>query len=835
MESREPESGEAELPVHLSERTRRADLAVSAPLAWQFQPGEFILYWLRSAMRVDENPALDVAVLLARSLGLPLLVYQGLSQRHTFASDRHHLFVMQGARELDASFRELGIPYCFHLERPSAMQPALALLAQRARAVVTEDTPAGPAREFLQALLQRVRTPVYCVDTACVVPMRLIPSAPERAFQFRELTDAWYEERIRRGWPQPDWLDSEWQRNSWQWFERFRVQLPFPPIDWQTADLVSLIGECQIDHSVGPVPHTCGGSLPGYARWNAFLDRGLRTYARRRNDPLSGGSSRMSAYLHHGMVSPFRLAREAAAAPGEGATKYLEELLVWRELAWAFCFHRPDHEEWSALPEWARQTLLSHRHDPRPVLLSSDQLARGRSGDPLWDAAQVSLLQQGELHNNLRMTWGKALLQWNRDPAAALQRIVELNHRYALDGSDPASWGGILWCLGLFDRPFHPEQAVFGTVRTRPTAEHARRLDVAALARHAHRPLWPSRPRIAVIGAGISGSFAARTLVDHGAEIVVFEKSRGAGGRMATRRTDVATFDHGAQYFTVRDRRFQRLVASWIEQGLVAEWQGDFVTIEAGVVQAERKPTPRYVAVPGMSALARYLLEEVQVTGETRIENVEREGERFLLLDAAGVRHGPFDRVISTAPGPQTARLFALDPQLAAAAGMARMNPCFAAMVVLPQRLPVGWSGAFPRNSFLSWLARNGTKPHRDAAREALVLHASGDWTTTHLDEDPQAVAGWMLQEFWRVTGLPPEDPVHLAAHRWMYAIPDPALPQPFLSDRAATLVAAGDWTGGPRVEGAFLAGMSAAGAILRSLALASTGREQPPLQGTLF
>ena len=105
-------------------------------------------------------------------------------------------------------------------------------------------------------------------------------------------------------------------------------------------------------------------------------------------------------------------------------------------------------------------------------------MARANTGDPLWDAAQKSLLIHGELHNNLRMTWGKAILQWTRSPEEALQMMIDLNHRYALDGSDPNSYGGILWCLGLFDRPFQPEQPVIGTLRPRSTRSHAARLDL---------------------------------------------------------------------------------------------------------------------------------------------------------------------------------------------------------------------------------------------------------------------------------------------------------------------------------------------------------------------
>ena len=269
--------------------------------------------------------------------------------------------------------------------------------------------------------------------------------------------------------------------------------------------VLGLVAACDIDHGVGPVFHTPGGSAAGYARWDAFVQSGgLRSYARRRNDPLRNGVSRMSAYLHYGMVSPLRLAREAFAEGSDGAEKYLDELLVWRELAYHWCFHTPDPESYEeAVPAWAQETMAEALGDAREVL-DAETLERARTGDALWDVCQTSLLRNGELHNNVRMTWGKAVPLWTRTPREAMARLIDLNHRFALDGRDPSSYGGLLWCLGLFDSPKGPSP-VLGQVRGRRTEVHARRLDVEAYARRVERPAHPSPPRTLVIGAGFAG------------------------------------------------------------------------------------------------------------------------------------------------------------------------------------------------------------------------------------------------------------------------------------------------------------------------------------------
>ncbi len=153
-------------------------------------------------------------------------------------------------------------------------------------------------------------------------------------------------------------------------------------------------------------------------------------------------------------------------------------------------------------------------------------------------------MKHGELHNSVRMTWGKAIVEWSKDRHEALRFLIDLNHRYALDGRDPASLGGILWCLGQFDRPFHPEQPIFGKVRTRPIEEHERRTNLAMYEKKVDRPITSSQPRIAIIGAGLGGLMCGRILSDHGLEVDLFDKANRPGGRSCSRQSSLGQFDH---------------------------------------------------------------------------------------------------------------------------------------------------------------------------------------------------------------------------------------------------------------------------------------------------
>ncbi|MEW5306743.1 MAG: hypothetical protein WDW36_009186 [Sanguina aurantia] len=266
------------------------------------------------------------------------------------------------------------------------------------------------------------------------------------------------------------------------------VSLGWVGLDLQAAglDLAALLAGCEgLDHTVPGVQHTVGGSVSGYGRWADFKKRGLSLYAATRNDAMNrNGVSRMSPYHHWGeraWCPPFRIAREAAAHPGGGKAKYVDEFLIWREVAHAFCFYRySDLGRLASLPKWAVDTMEAHRGDPRELRLPYD-IEMARTGDRMWDAAQWQLITTGELHNNVRMTWGKAPLHWLPAPLQALTLTQHLNDKYALDGCDPSSYGGVLWCYGQFDGPKAATGTrVSGSLRQRPTGTHGKRLDLPA-------------------------------------------------------------------------------------------------------------------------------------------------------------------------------------------------------------------------------------------------------------------------------------------------------------------------------------------------------------------
>lgn len=799
----------ATLPRHLSERA--SFVAAAEPPAG----AAFVVYWAHHALRIDENPALELACALAESRGLPLVVYSGLAGAHPYLSDRHAAFVLEGLRDFAGQLASLGIPFAVNLDVVSRPDAGIDRMASRAYAIVTEDFPAAPYADWTASIARRTKRAVIAVDTACVVPMNRVDGVFDRAYAFREATERERAARVPMPWPAPRMRERPWPM----------VEHGLPEIDWRTLDIARTVAALEIDHAVAPVVDTPGGSAAGLARWNEFRATRLADYARDRNDAAIPGVSRMSAYLHYGMVSPMRIAREAHAA---GADKYLEELLVWRELAYQWCRHIPDHSLFDALPAWARRTLAAHAKDERAPL-SWERLASGRTGDRLWDLAQRSLVMHGELHNNVRMTWGKAVIGWTASADAAIATLIDLNNRFALDGADPASYGGILWCLGLFDRPFTPELPVLGSVRPRTTDGHAERLDLDAYERIVTRRTRPWR--VAVIGAGLAGASCARALAEHGVEVTVFEKARGPGGRMSTRRGEAGEFDHGAQYFTVRDARLATRVASWRADGVVAEWCGRFASIGPFGAAPIEAP-PRFVAVPKMSALCDWVLSfpGIELRTGAAVSRIERGGHGWMVggkaADGAPVALGEFDLVVSTAPAQQTATLFAsIAPSLALGASRTSMRPTWALMWASPTRVDLSFdhaevlAGVQGAGEALAWVSRVSSKPGRtrDGVDRWTVL-ARSEWSAERLERDAAEMAPILCDAFSALGAalgvfVPP--PAHAAAHRWRYALASHEGGEGAAFDRELGLGCAGDWMRGTRVEDAYLAGVALAGRVL--------------------
>lgn len=445
--------------------------------------GKFVLYWVIAQRRLQWNFALDRALEWATELGKPLVVLEALRSDYRWTSDRLHRFVLDGMAENARRAGSSVLYYPYVEPKPGAGRGLLASLAQDCCLVVTDEYPCSFLPRMVEAAARRLRVRLEAVDSNGLLPLRAADRVFKTAHSFRRFIQM---NLLAH-------LESLPKAKPLKGLRLPRLKaLPRTIVSrWPPAPVCLLAGEktelerLPIDHSV-PVAPLCGGSRAGENMLRRFLRDRLPRYVEDHNRVDREATSGLSPYLHFGHVSAhqvfhelmrreqWRPSRPAGRASGSrtgwwgvsaDAEAFMDQLITWRELGFNSCALRRDYDRYGSLPAWARETLAEHSGDPRPYLYTLKQFEAAVTHDEVWNAAQRQLLIEGRMHNYLRMYWGKKVLEWTRSPREALRVLIELNNKYALDGRDPNSYSGILWCLGRYDRPWGPERPIFGTVR----------------------------------------------------------------------------------------------------------------------------------------------------------------------------------------------------------------------------------------------------------------------------------------------------------------------------------------------------------------------------------
>jgi len=325
--------------------------------------------------------------------------------------------------------------------------------------------------------------------------------------------------------------------------------------------------------------------------------------------------------------------------------------------------------------------------------------------------------------------------------------------------------------------------------------------------------------RIAVIGAGMAGLACAREIARADVAVTVFEKARGLGGRLATRRDANLVFDHGAQYLTARGQAFSRFVEAATHAGAVAAWKP---RIREDDRDWDAPIDDWCVGVPGMSAAVRPLARHVELLTGIGVHELIIGQRGWELTTDAGTAPRVFDAVAVAVPAPQALTLLSPLGRTFQRVSEVRMAPCWTAMMSFDAPLDAGAEVRRWTSGPLTWAACDSSKPGRPDGPQCWVAHASPTWSREHLEADAQDVAQSLWREFSAAVGGALPAPATLRAHRWRHAFVEQPLGSPCLVDEESAVGACGDWCVAPRVEAAFDSGRSLAHALLSIVGRAS-------------
>lgn len=422
--------------------------------------GDYVLIVLNRALRGKDNPVIDAAVVHAHTLNLNLVVYSELDLSVETASDRLCYFTLGAFRELAIALAAKNIKCVQVLKNPEDCD-ILQSLASRAAVIYTDEDYTHWDRAKIKRVLNVATQAVCLVDASRLIPTRKLPSGLKTTPEFRK-THGKLRERYFK-------LRQETLSNQLI-AEAIAKEFSLPTehnfARYDDAALVDLVSQSSINHDIKITlehPPTQAEIKVRIAILKAEI---LAKYKWIRNNPaLEYSTSKLSPYLHFGMVSPHQVlsAIEATDISKSYTWKFRDEFLTWREWSHYLAFHNPNIHEYDSLPDQAKQTLQEHAEDERPELRTLDQIMQGDTPDEIWNAVQKEWLNTGWLHNNLRMYWSKQILRFTKTPQAAWEVACKLNDHISLDGRDPATYASIQWAFGNA-KPGYSEKPIYGWV-----------------------------------------------------------------------------------------------------------------------------------------------------------------------------------------------------------------------------------------------------------------------------------------------------------------------------------------------------------------------------------
>ena len=421
--------------------------------------GEYVLVVLNRALRGQDNPVIDAAIVHANTLELNLVVYSELDTTVSSASDRLCYFTLGAFRELAIVLENRKIKCIQAIKK--AEQDTLQSLASKAAIIYTDEDYTHWDRAKIKRVLDVACQRVFLVDASRLVPTRQLPPKLTTTPEFRKAHGALREH----------YLAKRKETGANELVNKVTAKEISLPTEhnfaqYDDAALKDLVAHHKINHDIKISLEYPPTQAEIDARIVVLKTKILAKYKWIRNNPaLEYSTSGLSPYLHFGMISPHRVLIEIESTdiPKSYTWRFRDEFLTWREWSHYQAFYKPNIHKYDSLPDKARQTLQEHLKDDRPELRTLAQIMNGDTPDEIWNAAQKEWLKTGWLHNNLRMYWSKQILRFTKTPQAAWELACLLNDRISLDGRDPATYASMQWAFGN-GKPGYSEKPIYGWV-----------------------------------------------------------------------------------------------------------------------------------------------------------------------------------------------------------------------------------------------------------------------------------------------------------------------------------------------------------------------------------
>ncbi|MBC7221341.1 deoxyribodipyrimidine photo-lyase [Candidatus Bipolaricaulota bacterium] len=406
------------------------------------QRGDYILYWMQASVRTHWNHALEYAIETANKMQKPLIAVFGLTSDFPGANSRHYQFLIEGLLSVKNELKDRGVILSIQFDEPPS---AVLKYSDDASVIITDRGYLEIQKRWYDELKTSVDCPLIQVESNVIVPV-------ETASNKEEYSAGTFRPKITR---KLEYFMKPLQPRT--------LKVNSFDIDVESAapNHEKVMKKLGLKDGMTPsIFH--GGTKEAIKLFNEFLSEKLECYEKFKNNPVKNCLSNMSPYLHFGHISPLYLACKISRVGG--CPRFLEELIVRRELSMNFVHYNDNYSTIRSLPEWAYTTLMEHASDPREYEYSLKELENAETHDEYWNAAQKEMVITGKMHGYMRMYWGKKILEWTDHPEKAYDIALYLNDKYEIDGRDPNGFAGVAWCFGKHDRAWG-EREIFGKVR----------------------------------------------------------------------------------------------------------------------------------------------------------------------------------------------------------------------------------------------------------------------------------------------------------------------------------------------------------------------------------